>query len=109
MTKGEFIDFIWELGFSQAWETNPGYFIMPTEHKSLNIHLDDDTIMISRNRVEDFHVYLEAGQNFKLETFGNDHDSQIHLFLNFLKQSFVNLPDSVVKHLRNENIKTILK
>ena len=109
MTKGEFIDFIWDLGFSQAWETNPDYFIMQTEHEQLNIHLSDESVQISRTRHEQRQITAGPFQNFKLETFGNDHDSQIHLFFNFLKQSFVTLPDSVVKHLRNENIKTILK
>ncbi len=109
MTKQEFIDFILDLGFSPAWQTNPDYFIMPTQNEQLNLHLSKDSIQISRTKHKLYQITLGRTQIFRLETFGKDDDSQIHLFLNFLKDSFVDLPDSILKHLRNENIKTILK
>lgn len=109
MTRVEFIEFIKDLGFSQVWEQNSDYFSLSTEHEPLTIHIDKESIQISKHKHKKLQITIGPVAQFELKTFGNSDDFQINLFLNFIKSSFVNIPTKILKHIRNENIKTILK
>jgi hypothetical protein len=123
MTKEEFILFINELGFIQTWTSKPDVFSMATDvignpnqnamafADQLNIHLDNehDLAHLSLSQMSS---HMTAGKNFgsfQLSTFGNENDFQMQIFMSFIKGSFKNTPNIIIKYMRDKKISDILK
>lgn len=121
MTKSKFIELIKEFGFIQTWQTNPNYFSMSTDivsqhnqsfvNEQLNIHFDDTNNLFQLS-LSQMNTHMMSGKNFgnfSLNTFGDDDDFQIQIFMSFIKGSFNKVPNNIVEYMRDKNIKDILK
>jgi hypothetical protein len=123
MKKEELIEFIKELGFRQTWTTKPNLFSMPTDLvgfpnsnyqafvDQLSINIDDDkqTFQLSLQQLS---THMMSGKNFgyfNLNTFGDENDLQILVFMSFIKGSFNKVPNTITKYIRDKKIKDILK
>ena len=121
MTKESFIKFIKELGFTPTWQTKPNYFSMATDvvnqpnqnfgTDQLNIHFDDtnDLIQLSLSQMSTHMMSGKSFGNFSLNTFGDDGDFQMQIFMSFIKGSFNKVPNNIVEYMRDKNINDILK
>jgi hypothetical protein len=47
--------------------------------------------------------------NFSLETFGDDNDFQLEIFLSFIKGAFKKPPNNIIQYMRDKKIRDILK
>lgn len=123
MTKEEFILFINELGFIQTWTSKPDVFSMATDvvgnpnqnamafADQLNIHLDDEH-GLAHLSLSQMSTHMMSGKNFgsfQLSTFGNENDFQMQIFMSFIKGSFKNPPNIIIKYMRDKKISDILK
>jgi len=123
MTKEEFIEFIKELGFTQTWTSKPDLFSMATDlignpnqnamafADQLNIHLDNEH-GLAHLSLSQMSTHMTSGKNFgnfSLKTFSNSDDFQMQIFMSFIKGSFKNPPNIIIKYMRDKKISDILK
>jgi hypothetical protein len=123
MTKEEFILFIEDLGFTQTWMSKSNGFSLSTDMvgkpnqnlmafaDQLKITLDDER-GIAQLSLSQMSTHMMAGKsfgNFSLETFGDDNDFQLEIFLSFIKGSFKNPPNIIIQYMRDKKIRDILK
>ncbi len=123
MIKSDFIDFIKDLGFTQAWQSNSNYFILPTDivglpnqsyqafSDQLNIHFDEKNELLVQLSLAQMSTHMMTGKNFGqfyLKTFGDPDDLQLQIFMSFVKGSFKNPPSNIIKYMRDRKIKDIL-
>lgn len=123
MTKEDFIEFIKDLGFTQTWQTESNRFSMNTDIGSTNIMSYADQLII---HIDDSHnlFQLSLSQmallgrlpaisknfgNFSLETFGDENDLQLEIFLSFILGSFNTKPKKIIQYMRDKKIKNILQ
>lgn len=124
MTKLDFIEFIKELGFTQAWQSNSNYFILPTDivglpnqnyqafSDQLNIHFDEKNELLAQLSLAQMSTHMMVGKSFgqfDLKTFGDSDDLQLQIFMSFLKGAFKNPPSSIITYMRDKKIVDILK
>jgi len=127
MTKVEFIKFIKELGFTEAYQSDGSgplnFFSMTTDvvdqpnynHMSfrneLKISLDDDRelVQLSLSKMSNHMMSGKSFGNFSLRTFGDKDDFQLEIFLSFILNSFNEKPKSILQLMRDKKIENILK
>ena len=123
MTKEEFILFIEELGFTQTWMSKSNGFSLSTDMvgkpnqnlmafaDQLKITLDDER-GIAQLSLSQMSTHMMVGKsfgNFSLETFGDDNDFQLEIFLSFIKGAFKKPPNNIIQYMRDRKIRDILK
>lgn len=123
MTKEDFIEFIKELGFTQTWWSEGNSFSMTTDlvgltnsnytafADQLKITIIDkhDLFQLSLSQMNSHMMCGKNFGNFSLKTFGENNDSQIEIFMSFIKGSFKKAPDSIIQFMRDRKISDILK
>jgi len=121
MTNEDFIEFIKELGFSQTWGVDSLGFSLSTDivgkpnsnyiafSDQLKVIIDDDFFQLSLSQMSS---HMMVGKNFgrfSLKTFGDKDDLQMEIFFSFIKGSFNEVPDGIIKYMRDKKITDILK
>jgi hypothetical protein len=122
MTKEEFILFIKVLGFTETWRTNPDGYSLSTDvigkpnqnymtfADQLKITLDERGL--AQLSLSQMSTHMMSGKSFgffQLETFGNEGDFQLELFLSFILGSFNKKPNHIIQFMRDMRIKNILE
>ena len=123
MTKEEFILFIEELGFTQTWMSKSNGFSLSTDMvgkpnqnlmafaDQLKITLDDER-GIAQLSLSQMSTHMMAGKsfgNFSIDTFGDEGDLQLEIFISFILGSFNKKPNHILQYMRDMRIKNILK
>ena len=121
MSKEDFIEFIKELGFTQTWGSNSNSFSLSTDvigkpnqnymafADQLKISIDNGLAQLSLSQMSTHMMAGKSFGNFSLETFGDDNDFQLEIFLSFIKGSFKNPPNNIIQYMRDKKISDILK
>ena len=122
MTKEEFIIFIKVLGFTETWSSEPNGYSLSTDvigkpnqnymtfADQLKITLDEKgSVQLILSQMS---THMMSGKSFgifQLETFGNEGDFQLELFLSFILGSFNKKPNHIIQFMRDMRIKNILE
>ena len=123
MTKEDFISFIEELGFTQTWGNDKTGYSLATDvvgnpnqnamafADQLKISFDDERglVQLSLSQMSSHMMAGKSFGSFHLATFGDDEDFQLEIFLSFVKGSFKNPPNIIIKYMRDKKIRDILK
>jgi hypothetical protein len=121
MTKEEFVLFIEILGFTQTWGSNSNSFSLSTDvigkpnqnymafADQLKISIDNGLAQLSLSQMSTHMMAGKSFGNFSLETFGDDNDFQLEIFLSFIKGAFNNPPNNIIQYMRDKKIRDILK
>ena len=121
MTKEEFILFIEILGFTQTWGSNSNSFSLSTDvigkpnqnymafADQLKISIDNGLAQLSLSQMSTHMMAGKSFGNFSLETFGDDNDFQLEIFLSFIKGAFKKPPNNIIQYMRDRKIRDILK
>ena len=121
MTKEEFVLFIEILGFTQTWGSNSNSFTLATDvfgkpnqnymafTDQLKISIDNGLAQLSLSQMSTHMMAGKSFGNFSLETFGDDNDFQLEIFLSFIKGAFKKPPNNIIQYMRDRKIRDILK
>lgn len=121
MSKEDFIEFIKELGFTQTWGSNSNSFSLSTDvigkpnqnymafADQLKISIDNGLAQLSLSQMSTHMMAGKSFGNFSLETFGDDNDFQLEIFLSFIKGAFKKPPNNIIQYMRDRKIRDILK
>jgi hypothetical protein len=121
MTKEEFVLFIEILGFTQTWGSNSNSFSLSTDvigkpnqnymafADQLKISIDNGLAQLSLSQMSTHMMAGKSFGNFSLETFGDDNDFQLEIFLSFIKGAFKKPPNNIIQYMRDRKIRDILK
>jgi hypothetical protein len=121
MTKEEFVLFIEILGFTQTWGSNSNSFSLSTDvigkpnqnymafADQLKISIDNGLAQLSLSQMSTHMMAGKSFGNFSLETFGDDNDFQLEIFLSFIKGAFKKPPNNIIQYMRDKKIRDILK
>ena len=121
MTKEEFVLFIEILGFTQTWGSNSNSFSLSTDvigkpnqnymafADQLKISIDNGLAQLSLSQMSTHMMVGKSFGNFTLETFGDEGDLQVEIFISFILGSFNKKPNHILQFMRDMRIKNILK
>jgi hypothetical protein len=120
MTKEDFILFIEELGFTKTWMSDSNGYSLSTDvigkpnqnamafADQLKISIDNGLAQLSLSHMSTHMMAGKSFGNFSLETFGDDNDFQLEIFLSFIKGAFKKPPNNIIQYMRDKKISDIL-
>ena len=123
MTKEEFIIFIYEIGFTRTWGSDSNSFSLGTDivgnpnqndmafTDQLRISIDNEK-GLAQLSLSQMSSHMMAGKsfgNFLLQTFGEEGDFQLEIFMSFIKGAFKKPPIFIDQYMRDKKIRDILK
>jgi hypothetical protein len=75
----------------------------------LKISIDNGLAQLSLSQMSTHMMAGKSFGNFSLETFGDDNDFQLEIFLSFIKGAFKKPPNNIIQYMRDRKIRDILK
>ena len=120
MTKAEFVLFIEILGFTQTWSSDSNSFTLATDvfgkpnqnymafTDQLKISIDGELAQLSLSQISTHMMAGKSFGNFSIDTFGDEGDLQLEIFISFILGSFNKKPNHILQYMRDMRIKNIL-